>query len=441
MSAIPFPATFRALRYRNFQLFLGGQLISVIGTWMQSIAQSWLVYRLTGSTVLLGLVGFTGQFPVFLVSPIGGIVADRYDRRRVVIVTQTASMALALVLALLTLTGWVRIWHIFALATLLGAVNAIDVPTRQAFLMDMVGRADLMNAIALNSSMFNGARIVGPAVAGILVASIGEGWCFFTNGISYLAVIAGLIMMRIPPQRRAARGGSALAHVTEGFRFIIGHAPIHALLILLGAVSVTGMPFSVLMPVFADKVLHGGPRGLGLLMGASGAGALAGALLLAARQSVRGLGRWVVVSAGGFGAALILFALSRSIHLSVAILVIVGFAMMIEIGATNTLIQSMSPDRLRGRVMAVYSMTMLGMAPVGALLAGIVAGRIGAPATVGAGGAICLVAAAAFSRRLPALREEGRRLIHAQQLAMGDPAAGLAGGGPAVEETLDGERS
>ncbi|HZT33761.1 MAG TPA: MFS transporter [Bryobacteraceae bacterium] len=427
------PATLRSLRYRNFQLFFSGQLISLVGTWMQNVAQAWLVYRLTGSSVLLGMVGFASQIPVFLFSPAGGIVADRWSRHKVVIGTQTASMLLAFALSLLTLTGVVQVWHIFVLSAMLGVVNAFDIPARQAFLVDMVGREDLMNAIALNSSMFNGARIVGPAVAGILVASIGEGWCFFANAVSYIAVIAGLLLMRVKPHAQAPLDGSPLGHVIEGFRFVVHHAPIHALLILLGILSVTGMPFAVLMPIFADQILHGGARGLGLLMGASGVGALAGALVLATRKSVRGLGRWVALSAGAFGGTLVLFAVSRSFWLSFAILIPVGFAMMIEMGSSNTLIQTMSPDHLRGRVMSVYSMVFMGMSPLGALLAGVCAGKFGAPLTVAGGGVICAAAAGIFWMQLPAIRIAARRLIVAQQLAGGDPPQEITAGGIAVE--------
>ncbi len=293
--------TLRALKHRNFQLFFSGQLISVTGTWMQSIAEAWLVYRLTGSSLLLGTTGFCSQFPVFLVAPLGGIVADRYSRQRVVIATQIASMILALSLAILTLTHLVQVWHVLVLAALLGVVNAFDIPGRQAFLVDMVGKEDLMNAIALNSSMFNAARIVGPAVAGILVAKIGEGWCFFANGISYIAVIAGLLMMRVPNPSRLASAASPVAHMMEGFRFVRHTKPIWVILLLLGLVSLVAMPYTVLMPIFADKILHGGASGLGILMGATGAGALLGALTLASRTGVRGLGRWVAFSCGAFG--------------------------------------------------------------------------------------------------------------------------------------------
>jgi MFS family permease len=422
------PATLRALQYRNFQLFFAGQLISLIGTWMQNVAQAWLVYRLTGSSVLLGAIGFAGQIPVFLLSPAGGIVADRYSRHRVIIATQTASMLLAFVLAWVTLSGRVQIWHVFVLSAALGAVNAFDIPGRQSFIVDMVGRADLMNAIALNSSMFNASRVVGPAVAGILVASIGEGWCFFANGVSYIAVIAGLLRMYVARHEHVEQPGSPLSHLAEGFRFVIRNTPVHALLALLGVVSLTGMPYAVLMPVFASRILHGGAAALGWLMGASGIGALAGALLLASRKDLKGLGLWVAVSAVGFGLGLTLFSLSRTFWVSAALLVPVGFAMMIEMGSSNTLIQSMVPDRLRGRVMSVYSMMFMGMAPVGSLLAGAAADRIGAPWTVAAGGLICMAAAGVFSIWLPRIRVGARRLIVAQQMAGGDPPQEMTGG-------------
>ncbi|MBZ5729059.1 MAG: MFS transporter [Acidobacteriia bacterium] len=431
------PATLRALSYRNFQLFFGGQLISLVGTWMQNVAQAWLVYRITGSEVLLGAVGFSGQIPVFLFSPLGGIVADRYSRRRVVIATQTASMLLAFALAALTISGAVRIWHVFALSALLGVVNAFDIPARQSFIVDMVGRADLMNAIALNSSMFNASRIVGPAIAGILVATIGEGWCFFANAVSYIAVIAGLLLMHVARHERLTEAGSPLSHIIEGFRFVIQNPPIHALLMLLGVVSLTGMPYAVLMPIFADRILHGGARAMGWLMGASGVGALAAALLLAGRQNLRGLGTWVAAAACAFGVVLVAFSFSRIFWLSAALLVPLGFSMMIQMGSSNTLIQSMSPDRLRGRVMSVYSMMFMGMAPIGSLLAGAAAGKLGAPLTVASGGIICMAAAGIFWARLPAIRVGARRLIVAQQMAGGDPPQQMTGGSLELEPSRE----
>ena len=419
------------MRHRNFQLFFSGQLISLIGTWMQSVAQSWLVYRMTGSSLLLGSVGFASQFPVFLASPLGGIVADRYNRHRVVIATQTASMVLAFILAALTLTQRITVPEIFVLALLLGVVNAFDLPGRQSFLVEMVGKDDLMNAIALNSSMFNGARVVGPAIAGILVAKIGEGWCFFANAASYIAVIIGLLLMQVAP-RPVRPMGSAIAHVIEGFRFVRHTAPIRALLLLVGLVSLVAMPYTVLMPIFADKILHGGARGLGILMGATGVGALLAALTLAARTGVYGLGRWVTLACAGFGLSLIAFALSRIFWLSAALLVPAGFCMMLQMSSSNTLIQSMVRDDLRGRVMSVYAMMLIGMAPFGALFAGALADRVGAPVTVIMGAVACLGGAAIFGLHLPKIRAEARRLIVAQQFVGGEPAGEMTA--PVVED-------
>jgi MFS family permease len=419
-SAPPRAQPFRALRHRNFQLFFAGQLISLIGTWMQQVAQSWLIFRLTHSAILLGLVGFFGQIPSFILGPLGGHVADVFNRRKVLIVTQTWSMILAFILAGLTLGGVIQKWHIFVLAALLGVVNAFDVPVRQAFLVQMVERDDLMNAIALNSSMFNGARIVGPAVAGLLVAAIGEGWCFFANGVSYVAVIIGLVMMspRILPQSVSS---SPLANIVEGFRYVAHTAPIRALLLLLGLASFAGMPYTVLMPIFAEDIFHSGARGLGLLMGATGLGALIGSIMLAVRSTVRGLGQWVAIASLSFGASAILFAFSRSFVLSMIVLVPVGMAMMVQTASSNTLIQSMVPDELRGRVMAVYTMMFVGLGPIGALIAGALAHRIGAPITVAAGGVLTMLGAGAFAMRLPALRGEARKLIIAQQPGAGEP--------------------
>ncbi len=412
----------RALHHRNFRLFFSGQLISLIGTWMQAIAQSWLVYRLTGSALLLGAVGFAGQIPVLLLSPVGGIVADRYSRHRIVIGTQTSAMVLALILAVLTLSGWIQIWQIFFLSVLLGIVNAFDIPARQAFIVEMVGKEHLMNAIALNSSMFNGARVVGPAIAGVLVAKIGEGWCFFANGISYIAVIIGLLLMRLERAAPQVRSGSPSQNMLEGFSFVRKTGPVRAILLLLGLVSFVGMPYAVLMPIFADRILHSGARGLGILMGATGVGALLGALTLAARSGLKGLGRWVGYACAGFGVSLALFAFSRSFWTSVILLLPVGFSMMVQMASSNTLIQVMVPDRLRGRVMAVYSMMFMGMAPFGAFFAGSLADRFGAPRTVELGALGCLVGSLAYLLYLPDLRVEARRLINAQSVGSSSPS-------------------
>jgi MFS family permease len=412
----------RALRHRNFRLFFSGQLISLIGTWMQTVAQSWLVYRLTGSALLLGSVGFASQIPVFLFAPLGGMTADRVNRRHIVISTQVAAMVLAFILAALTLSHAIdsRVWLIFVLAALLGVVNAFDIPGRQSFLVDMVGKEDLMNAIALNSSMFNGARVIGPAVAGILVAKIGEGWCFFANAVSYIAVIIGLLLMRVHSPARAS-SASPFEHMMEGFRFVNQTAPIRALLLLLGVVSLVGMPYVVLMPIFADQILHGGARGLGILMGATGVGALLGALTLAFREGVKGLGRWVAWCSAGFGASLVVFAISHRFWISVILLLPVGYTIMLQMASSNTLIQVMVPDALRGRVMAVYSMMFMGMAPIGALLGGALAERLGAPTTVGIGGLASIAGACWFGVQLPKIRVEARRLIVAQAVAGGEP--------------------
>ncbi|HEY9405699.1 MAG TPA: MFS transporter [Pyrinomonadaceae bacterium] len=418
------PGALRSLGHKNYRLFYGGQLISLTGTWMQIVAQSWLVYRLTGSAATLGFVAFAGQIPGFLLAPVGGTVADSFSRHRILITTQTLAMLLAFALAVLTLTGTVAVWHVYVLAALLGVVNAFDIPSRQAFVADLVGREDLVNAIALNSSMINGARLVGPAMAGLLVATIGEGWCFFVNALSYVAVIAGLVRMRVERHERSAERRSPVRRVIEGFSFVGRTGPIRALIILLGLVSLFGMPYTVLMPVFADRILHVGAGGLGMLLGAAGVGAMCAALLLLARRGVRGMGRWVAFSSAGFGASLVLFSQLRNFRLAVAVLVFVGFSMIIQIASSNTLVQAMSPDALRGRVMAVYSMMFLGMAPIGALLAGWLAERVGAANTVALGGVGCILSALVFSLRLPALRREAQKLLVADEGSAVAPSSG-----------------
>ncbi|HUP65211.1 MAG TPA: MFS transporter [Thermoanaerobaculia bacterium] len=423
------PSPLRALRHKNYRLFFFGQLISLIGTWMQSVAQSWLIYRLTDSALLLGLIGFASNIPVFFIAPLGGALADRVSRRDILIATQTASMLLAAILAALTLTGVVKPWHLFVLASSLGIINGFDIPARQSFAVEMVGREDLVNAIALNSTIFNAARVAGPAVAGILVAWIGEGWCFFGNAVSYVAVLAGLLLMRLPPVPRVERSEGALSHLVEGFRFAAATGPIRALLLLLTVLSFTGMPYSVLMPIFAEEILGSGPRGLGILMGATGVGALLGSISLATRRTVIGLGRWVARAGVAFGLCLTAFSLSRSFWLSVVILLPVGYSMIVAMASSNTLIQAMVPDALRGRVMAVYSMVFMGGAPMGALLAGSMAERIGAPATVALGAGMAVVAAAIFWLRLPAHRVVARQLIVSQQVAGGEPAQQSTGTG------------
>jgi MFS family permease len=328
----------------------------------------------------------------------------------------------------------VQIWHVFVLASLLGLVNAFDLPARQAFVIEMVGRRDLINAIALNSSIVNGARMVGPAIAGVIVAEFGEAWCFLFNAVSYGAVLAALVSMRVPRRAAVHDPRSAIENIVEGFAFVGRTPPIRALILLLALVSLMGMPYAVLMPIFADRILGGGPRGLGLLMGATGIGALAGALSLTFRKSVFGLGRVVAFASAAFGVSLILFSFSRSFWFSAALLIPAGFSMMVQMASSNTLIQSMVPDQLRGRVMAVYSMMFMGMAPFGAMFAGLMAEQLDAPATVAIGGAVCIAGAALFSARLPLLRDQARELIVAQQMAAGEPAEEVTGGPLAAEQ-------
>ena len=402
----------RALRHRNFRLFFVGQLISVIGTLMQMMAQSWLVYRLTGSSLALGSLGFASQLPILLLGPVGGLVADRYSRRSIVVATQTSSMLLAFILAWLTLSGRVQVWHVFVLGSALGIVNAFDFPGRQVLTVDMVGKEDLINAIALNSTMFNGARVVGPAIAGILVATIGEGWCFFVNGVSYLAVIAGLLMMRMPATESRRREDPVLDTLIGGFRFLRSARSLRSLILLISLVSLFGIPHLVLMPVFAREVLHSDARGFGLLTGCVGVGAVVAGVGMAARSGMRGLPRLAAIGCGASALALILFSQSRNLWLSMLLLLPVGFFMMVHMSSSQTLVQLMAPDELRGRVMAVFTMLTIGLSPFASFFAGALADRFGSPLTVTMEGMVCLGGAAWFAYRLPAMSqstEAGRR--------------------------------
>jgi len=395
---------FRALQHRNFQLFFAGQLVSLIGTWMQSTAQLWLVYKLTKSAALLGVFGFANQIPILLLASIGGYVGDRYNRHRSVIATQTASMILAFVLAGLTLSGAIHdardAWVVIFIAFLVGVVNAFDVPIRQAFLVQMVGKEDLPNAIALNSSIFNGARVVGPAIAGFAIAEIGEGWCFFLNGVSFLAVIIALLAMRLPAVERKPSTESPWRSLLQGFRFAMSDLPIRSALLLLSWLSLLGLQYSVFLPVFADEILHGGPRGLGLLMSSAGVGAVLGALHFAARTEFTGLARWIAGTATTCGIGLIIFSESRVFWLSMVVLFVVGFSATVQMAATNTIIQSRVPDELRGRIMAVYAMMFMGVQPIGSLLAGGVAKRIGVRYTLGLFGLLVLAGSLVFLFRV-----------------------------------------
>lgn len=399
----------RALRSPNFRLFFGGQSVSLIGTWITRVATSWLVYRLTGSAAMLGIVGFAGQIPTFILAPFAGVWVDRLNRYRVLVATQVAAMVQSFALAALALSGHIKIWHVIALGAVQGVINALDTPARQALLVDLVeDREMLPNAIALNSSMVNGARLIGPSIAGIVIAAVGEGWCFLADGISYLAVIASLLMMRFTPRQAPRRDTNVMQELAEGFRYAFGFRPIRAVLLLLALVSLMGMPYTVLMPVIAAETLHGGPHTLGFLMGASGIGALCGALYLASRNSVLGLGRIVPLASALFGIGLFFFGLSRWEPLSMALMLATGAGFMVQMAASNTILQTIVREEMRGRVMAFYTMAFMGTAPFGSLLAGGLAARIGAPQTILFGGIACVLGAIVFGRVLPELRRQVR---------------------------------
>jgi MFS family permease len=391
---------FRALKHRNFQLFFAGQLVSLIGTWMQSTAQLWLIYRLTNSPALLGIFGFASQIPILFLSSLGGYVGDRYNRQRGVIWTQIAAMILAFLLAALTLLGVVHVWEIILIAFLAGIANAFDVPIRQAFLVQMVGKEDLPNAIALNSSIFNGARVVGPAIAGFAIAWVGEGWCFFLNGVSFLAVIVALLMMRLEKIDIRAGKGSPLRNFLQGFHFAMSDRPIRSALLLVSVMSMFGLQYSVFLPIFARDILHGGPGRLGVLMSFAGVGAVIGALHFAARTDYKGLVEWIAATSTTCAVGLILFSQSHVFWLSAAMLMIVGFSATSQLAATNTIVQDRVPDELRSRIMAVYATMFMGVQPLGALIAGGVAKRIGAPYALSAFGSICLIGCLVFVFRV-----------------------------------------
>lgn len=397
----------RALRHRNYRLFFTGQGISLIGTWMTRLATSWLLWRLSHSAEMLGLLGFAGQAPTFLIAPFAGVWADRLNRYRLLVVVQTLAMLQSFALAALVLSGQILIWEIFALQVFQGVVNSFEIPTRQSLVVELIeDRADLSNAVALNSSMVNGARLIGPSFAGLLIAWAGEGWCFFTDGVSYLAVIASLLAMRLTPRPRAAKEKRILHDLHDGLRYAFGFAPIRAILLLLALLGLMGIPYRVLMPVIASETLHGGPHTLGFLMAAMGVGALIGTLHLAARKSVIGLGNVIAIAAAVFGAGLIGVGLSRWYPLSLLIMVATGFGFIVHLAASNTLIQTLVREEMRGRVMALYATAFLGMATFGSLLAGVVAGLIGAGWTLVGGGVACILGAAVFRYRLPGLREQ-----------------------------------
>jgi MFS family permease len=416
----------RALRHRNYRLYFFGQGGSLIGTWMQQVALTWLIYEQTHDPFWLGMIGFAGQLPTFFLSPVAGVLSDHWNRLRVLLATQTLSMLQAIALAFLALTNLIEVWHAVALAAFLGGVNAFDIVTRQAFLTDMLeDRRDLGNAIALNSSIFNGARLVGPSIAGVLLAYFPPGVCFLINGLSYLAVLVALLAMRVPRREHPAGHTAArpplVQGLHEGFRYVFGSPPIRAILGLLALVSLVGAPYTVLMPVFATDpaIVAGVPplllrlvpdRGadaltLGLLVSAVGVGALCGAIYLAARQSVLGLGRWIALAPAAFGLGLIAFSCSHTLWLSSLLLVATGFAIMVQMASSNTILQTIVEDDKRGRVMSFYTMAFMGMMPLGSFLAGALANEAGAPATLRWGGAACILGALVFATRLGALRQ------------------------------------
>lgn len=409
----------RSLRHRNYRLYLTGQLVSVCGTWMQQVALSWLVYRLTGSATLLGVVGFASQIPIFALGPIGGVISDRYSCHRVAVWMQCAALAQALLLSLLTLMGWIQPLHIILLGSALGVVYAFDMPARQALVHELVDAEDLANAVALNSSMINAARIVGPALAGLVVAKYGEGVCFMINALSYLAVIVALLMMKLAERpRREATTISIGRSLVEGYRYTLATTPIRDLLILLGVVGVMGMPYMTLMPVFAAHVHRSGADALGMMFGAVGLGALIGALFLAQRKNIIGLGRVIVVATVGFGVGLIVFTVAKVFWLSLLLLVGVGCGWMVLIAASNTALQTLADNEMRGRVMSLFSMMLVGMAPFGSLLAGWAADQVGAPLVVAIGGGFCAVAGIIFARQLPRLREAAKPILAARGIVL-----------------------
>jgi len=397
--------SFKALRHRNLRLFFAGQGVSLVGTWMQQVAMSWLVYRLTDSALLLGVISFCTQFPAFLMAPFAGALADRWSRYRMVVAAQTLAMVQSVLLAVLVMGGAIEVWHLIVLAIAMGLINGVDVPARQALLVKLVGGVeDLPNAIALNSSMFNAARLVGPAVGGVLIGLMGEGPVFVINAASYVAVLGALAALRVPPEP-GARPGSMLGHIRDGFSYAYRFEPIRDLLFVLAVVSLVGIPYVVLFPVFARDVLGGDAGTLGLLTSCAGLGALVGALALASRSSVRGLGRVVALSAGAFGVSLIGFALSTNLLVSCLFVVVTGFSVMLTSASINTVLQTLVKEELRGRIMSLYTMAFVGMTPLGGLAGGAIAQRLGAPFAVVLGGAGCLALAIWFGRRLVSLRE------------------------------------
>jgi MFS family permease len=407
---------FRSLRHRNYRLFFSGQSLSLIGTWMQRIALPWIVYRMTGSEVLLGVVGFAGTIPSFLLAPFAGVLIDRWSRYRVLIVTQFISMAQAAVLATLSLTGHLDIWHIIVLSVVLGCINSFDMPARHAFVIDMVNdKEDIGNAVALNSMMFNGARLIGPSVAGVVLAVAGEGICFLSNAVSYVFVIVSLFAMHVEPSVEKKNKTHIFRDMKEGLDYTFGFPPIKSVILLLGLVSLMGFSYQVLMPVYAKDILHGDSHTYGFLMGGAGAGALLGALYLASRDSVLKLGRLIPAAAALLSTGLIALSLNSLFSISMFLMFLTGLGMMTFTAASNTILQTLADEDKRGRVMSFYTMALMGTAPFGSLLAGWLAKVIGTPWTIFAGGIACLLGALVFYRRLPELK----RIVRPVYIKMG----------------------
>ena len=395
---------FRALKHRNYRLFFAGQTVSLIGTWITRVATAWLVYRLTGSVLLLGVVGFCSQIPTLILTPFSGVLVDRWNRHRILVVTQVLSMLQSFALAILAFADIITVRDVLLLQLAQGIINAFDTPARQAFVVEMVtDRNDLPNAIALNSSMVNASRVIGPSIGGIIIAAASEAWCYLLDGVSYIGVIASLLAMRVAP-RALPVTSSLLDELRTGFRYVTGFPPVRSALLLLALVSTMGMPYSVLMPAVARNTLGGDSHTLGFLMTASGLGALGGALYLASRRTVIGLGRVIATAACVFGVGLVMFGLSKSTVLSLLVLTVVGGGMMVTMASTNTILQTIVEERLRGRVMAFYTMAFLGTTPIGSLIAGMVADRIGPTNTIIVGGVACIAGGLWFAARLPHFR-------------------------------------
>ncbi len=406
-SKVKLKNTFRSLKYRNFRLYFSGQTISLIGTWIQRIATPWLVYDMTHSVFLLGLVGFLGQFPTFVIAPFSGVFVDRWNKYTLLIGTQIAAMLQALVLSIFFLIGILQIWHIIVLNIILGIINAFDTPARQSFIIQMVDKKeDLGNAIALNSSMVNLARIIGPSIAGVLIATTGEGMCFLLNAISYIFVLVSLFLMKFDKKEKINKQKDMFQELKAGWKYAFNFLPIKSILLLLTTISLMGMPYSVLMPAYAQVFLKGGANTFGFLMGASGIGAISGALFLASKKNIQGLEKIMTMAAFVFGIGIVLLSLVPNFYVALTFMVITGLGMMLQIATSNTILQTIVEDEKRGRVMSLYTMAFMGTAPFGSLLAGSLAHKIGTPNTLLISGLTCIVAGALFARKLPKIKTE-----------------------------------